>query len=71
MYNLETQQGIIGRQTQTEGPINNVQSRDTARDHGPSVCVWRPMIPCCVSRLYIIDWSFCLCLAPNDPLLCL
>ena len=33
MYNLETQQGIIGRQTQTEGPINNVQSIDTARDH--------------------------------------
>jgi hypothetical protein len=54
MYNLETQQGIIGTLL-----------------IGPSVCVWRPMIPCCVSRLYIIDWSFCLCLAPNDSLLCL
>jgi hypothetical protein len=38
---------------------------------GPYVCVWRPMIPCCVSRLYILDWPLCLCLASNDPLLCL
>ena len=33
MYNVETQQGIIGHQIQTEGPIKNVQSRDTAMDH--------------------------------------